>query len=50
MKNLESMGVQEMDAKEMQEKNGGNPILLAWFIIECIGLVIAGYFAGEKYL
>jgi lactobin A/cerein 7B family class IIb bacteriocin len=49
MKNLEIMGVQEMDTREMKEESGGF-ILAAFFILECIGLVIAGYFAGEKYL
>jgi lactobin A/cerein 7B family class IIb bacteriocin len=49
MENLEIMGVQEMDAKEMRISSGGI-VLTAFIILQCIGLMIAGYFAAEKYV
>ena len=50
MKNLELMGVQEMDANEMKRESGGIVLLTAFLIWECIGLAIAGYYEGKEYL
>lgn len=46
MKNLEIMGVQEMDAAEMKNIEGGSLLVLAIVTLAC---GVAGYFIA-KYL
>lgn len=52
MKNLklENFGVQEMDAKEMEEKNGGILPIIALFIIThlAMGAMAIGAYNGYK--
>jgi len=45
MKNLESMGVQEMDASEMKDTEGGMGFLLA---LGCFAIGVAIGFAGKE--
>ncbi|WP_426325985.1 class IIb bacteriocin, lactobin A/cerein 7B family [Pedobacter sp. R-06] len=51
MKNLklESFGVQELDAKEMEEMNGGILPLLAAAVGICAGAYVISYGAGKAY-
>ena len=47
MKNLKNYGVQELNAKEMTQTDGGIAPLVIYGLILCAGIAV-GYFAGRR--